>query len=594
MKKISGWFRHHSLRSKLLGAILLIIIVMNLLTLLFTKITIYDELKEDIISDNRQRLQQIDKNLSYTMSQIGEDMMEIYEDINTKMIGKEDILNKHSVFSIQFVKYYLGLTRSMRSYSYIHSMMLFTKEGETYCQSMSNHLSFLDTDLYNKVYEEIKPDKLISWSGILAEDFYFRTEDGCELISAIIPIRQNYQTVAYFIVNVDVEQIRKFLTDSQEKEQVVIQLNEEDFIFEGSNTQEPGDEDIRELCADFNRDAFESMPGYYLFTEKIPATQWKISMIYSNTAARQSAMGMLFILMVSLACSGFSMIILGSFIVYEVTDPINRVTKDILRSEASGELTRISFEPKTNDEVAVLVLSYNKLVAKIQENMKRIEEEQRQNSSLYMMTLQMQINPHFLHNTLEALRYLVEMEDSRATEMIVAIGDFYKMSLMGMNDVTKLSDEYKHVESYLTIMKIRYPNKFDFEIDIDHSLMNNVAVKLTLQPLVENAIYHGVRQKHDRGHIYIHAYQDRENLLVEIYDNGIGISGERLEEIRQELDATEKIKRNCHIGLLNAHQRLQMHFGRDYGVRLESEPGKYTIVTMVLPYQEYKGDKTYV
>ena len=119
-----------------------------------------------------------------------------------------------------------------------------------------------------------------------------------------------------------------------------------------------------------------------------------------------------------------------------------------------------------------------------------------------------------------------------------------------------------------------------------------MAVKLTLQPLVENAIYHGIKQKRGRGRIYIRAYREEgTDLLVEIYDNGAGISADKLEDIRRELDRKEKIERNSHIGLLNAHQRLRMHFGPAYGVRLESESGKYTIVTMALPCREYGGER---
>ncbi len=592
MERVSRWRRGLSLRSKLLAAILLIILVMDLLTLLFTKLTIYDQLKDDIISDNRQRLQQISRNISYTMSQIGEDMIEIYEDINTRMAAADNSLNQHSAFSIQFVKYYQMLTRSMRTYSYIHSMMLFTEEGEAYCQFGVNDLRLLDTDLYAKVDKTIHPEKVIDWSGLLTEDFYFRAGGGGHLVSAVMPIRKNYRTEAYFIVNLDVGQLERFLTESQEKEQVLIQLNEEDFITGDRNEDGVTVDELRELCGDFDRESFENTPGYYIFTEKIQAAQWKISMIYSNTVARRAVMSTLLLLLVLIVCSGISMIILGIFIVCEITGPINRVTRDILRSEASGQLSDISFEPKTNDEMAILVRAYNKLIARIQEHMRRIEEEQRMNNALYQMTLQMQINPHFLHNTLEALRYLVEMNDPRAMDMIVAIGDFYKFSLIGVDDVARLEEEILHIENYLRIMKIRYGNKFDYEVDIDEAYRDNVAVKLTLQPLVENAIYHGIKQKRGRGRIYIRAYREEgTDLLVEIYDNGAGISADKLEDIRRELDRKEKIERNSHIGLLNAHQRLRMHFGPAYGVRLESESGKYTIVTMALPCREYGGER---
>ena len=583
--------KSRSLQRKLMMVVTLIILATNLLIMIFLNNSLYSNLADDIVADNRQRIQQVKNNFNAIMSQIGEDMMEINREIQAQMTGSDEILDRYSAFSISFSNYYLMLTRSMRSYQYIHSMMLFTQNGSRYLQSPGGNLKYNQDDLYKKVNDAFELGRIINWSGLLTEDFYFQTgEKGTHrIVSAVMPLLRNYRLEAVFVVNLNIDKMENYLSSAQEKEYLVLQLNEDQFITGIMPEAEAAREEVKFLRSNFERENFIETPNYYIFTERIPACRWKMTMFYSKARVRQDIYSTLKVILLQVGVVGLAMLLFGIFLVYEVTDPIKRVTQDIIRSEESGSLQPISFTPKKNDEVSIMVVAYNRLIAKIRQNLNRLEEDQKLKDILYLRNLQMQINPHFLHNSLEALRYLVEMGDERAGDYITAMGDFYKYSLITEGDMTSLDEEIRHVDSYLRIMKFRYGSKFDYEIDAVPDLLDNVAVKLTLQPLAENALEHGIRKKHEKGLIRISVCSDGTDVFIKIYDNGPGISEEKLSEIRSELERQISINRKEHIGLLNTHQRIRMHFGENYGLHIESSEGTkgYTEIIVQLPLRKY-------
>lgn len=587
MKKIIDKIAHNSIRNKLLFAIFLIIIIMEVLTIGIVRFTVIREMENDIVSDNRQRLSQINKNLNMVFSQIGEDFFDVYENVLHERRRSRNIFRNREAFSIKFYGYFFDMTASMRTYSYIHSLVLVTEEGQRYCQSYEAGLHLTNDDLFKKA-ETLCDKNSICWSGILSDDYYFNKKSETHLISAAIPVQENYHTVAYIIVNLYADRIEKFLTDSQEYENVVIQLKESEFLYGDLSMNNFTDKDVALLCSDFMRESFEDTVRYYVMTEKIPATQWKITMIYPKTLAHGFLWDTLSMFMILSVVLVISLISFSTLIVYEVTHPIQRVTQDIQRAEQAGQLEEISFVPRTQDEMAILVFSYNKLVARIRENMKQIEEEQNLSNSLYLLTLQMQINPHFLHNTLEGLKFMIEMNNPRAKEMIIAVGDFYKTSLTGIDDRTNLSTELLQIDSYLKIMQIRYSDKINYEINVEDGLEDNVALKLTLQPIVENAIYHGLKQKRGKGTIRITAYKSEGYAVIDIYDNGAGIEAENLAGLQRRLAQADKIKNSDHIGLQNVQQRIRLRFGTGYGLRIESERNIYTLVKVILPLRIFR------
>ena len=581
------WTKGLSLQKKIMTVVLGNVVVILFSMILFMQVTVYRNMQKETISGNGERLVQIDRNISLILNQIAEDTLDIYTDIQKKIGVSKDVLNNHNAFSVYFSQYYPTLIKSMRSYRYIHSMMLFTKDGEEYYQSTNNTGNFLREDLYTKTKKLVDENRIITWSPELDEKFYLNTDSDKKIISEILEIKINYKTEALFVVNIYVDQLENFIDNAQENEYLVLQLNSENLISYVHDETRLSEKNIRQLLENTEECKFENTSDYYVFTEKIDTTDWKLSLIYPKKQVNKNSFESISSVLILIFVFGIGMFCISMVIVKEVTNPINRVTRDIIQTVETGKLMPISFVPKTNDEVSSLVSCYNKLIEKVQDDCERIEKEQNLRNAMYLQMLQMQINPHFLYNTLETLKCLVIMNDDKAEEMVGAIGDFYKGALISGDDVIRMKEEIQHVESYLKIMKLRYRKKMDYTINVEKDLMNNVALKLSLQPIVENAIIHGIQQKRGTGTIQIYVYRKEQKVLIEVRDNGIGMTVENLGKLRKVLSEVSVKDNDNHIGLVNVNKRIRLRFGDMYGVRIESSEREYTRVILAIPDSNY-------
>ena len=198
-----------------------------------------------------------------------------------------------------------------------------------------------------------------------------------------------------------------------------------------------------------------------------------------------------------------------------------------------------------------------------------------------MKNLKAQFHPHFLYNTLDSILHLNDNKKSEDVEkMIVALSKFFRSSISTERNIIPLKEEIEHVKSYLLIQKIRYSNRFTYHFEIDESLMDFQVLKLGLQPIVENAILHGLNPEKDDNNIIIRTVKDKDFVYVEVENNGYGITEQDIEKIYKGfLDK----KSSKHIGLNNINQRLQLYYGEQSKVSIISEPDEYTIVRMAFP-----------
>ncbi|MCA9764869.1 MAG: sensor histidine kinase [Carnobacterium sp.] len=230
-------------------------------------------------------------------------------------------------------------------------------------------------------------------------------------------------------------------------------------------------------------------------------------------------------------------------------------------------------------EIQQLSGSYNHLIDHVKELMVQVKEEQEELRKSEMTVLQAQINPHFLYNTLESILWMSERGNNQgASQMVAALGKLLRISLNKGGNYISISQELAHAQSYLTIQQIRYKNQFQYSIEADESILTNTTIKIIIQPFLENALYHGIERMVDEGSIAIRVLDKKERILIEIEDDGIGISPEILQVIEEGKDSEKG-----GIGIRNVHQRIQMYFGKEYGVGIESELDKGTIISIWLP-----------
>lgn len=287
---------------------------------------------------------------------------------------------------------------------------------------------------------------------------------------------------------------------------------------------------------------------------------------------------------------GILITILMGIVVFAAT---TFITKPLLKLKkgaeeiASGNLD-VHFNFHTEDEIGKLGNIFNTMTLKIKALLKRVDGEARKKREYELALIQEQIKPHFLYNTLDIILVLIEMKrEWEAAHVVKKLADYYKNSLSSSEEIISIETEVQIIEDYLELQNIRYGEKFSYEINVDEEAKYEFIPRLTLQPLIENAIYHGLKYKEDWGSIRMDITLDDEKVIIRVEDDGIGISEEKLNEIRRFTEKAEK-----HFGLYSVNHRLLLYYGEKSGLQIESKYGEGTCITIEIPRGNH-FDKNY-
>ncbi len=237
------------------------------------------------------------------------------------------------------------------------------------------------------------------------------------------------------------------------------------------------------------------------------------------------------------------------------------------------------------DEMRILYKSFDQLIARNHTLLDQVKLEQEEKRKLEVAIIQAQINPHFLYNTLHSIKGLCDMGmNEDASRMISALSSFFRISISKGNEIITIKEEIDHIKNYLYIMEMRYGDDFTYHIDVEEHLYSFDVIKLTLQPLIENAIYHGVKQKRGQGYIDVNVYEKEHLIYLEVEDNGSGIDQEKLANIKAELHTpfAKRRKKYIGIGLKSVNERIKSFYGKEYGLSITSDVNK-TKITIIIP-----------
>ena len=293
-----------------------------------------------------------------------------------------------------------------------------------------------------------------------------------------------------------------------------------------------------------------------------------------------------FVNMIRFSVIAFALILilflfLSYYIPLSITRPIRRLTQ-VTDQVAKGDLT-VRSDVTGGVEAQVLSDSLNTMIDKINELLDQVKTEQIRLRKAEFELLQSQINPHFLYNTLDAIVWLAEAgEQKKVVKMVGSLSDFFRISLNQGQDILDVKEELQHVRSYLEIQQMRYQDILQYEICVPEELNHCQIPKITLQPLVENALYHGIKNKRGKGLIRIEGELDGEDCILRIVDNGRGMMPERLEQVREGI-RNRKARETDIYGLYNVNERIRLNFGENYGITITSTYGEGTCVTVRLP-----------
>ncbi|WP_438446043.1 sensor histidine kinase [Gorillibacterium sp. sgz5001074] len=323
----------------------------------------------------------------------------------------------------------------------------------------------------------------------------------------------------------------------------------------------------------------ESMTVMY---NTIPINGWVIAAVVPDKdilkdAGRIKSFTLVFIVVILLVFA-----VVATVVARSLSNPIRYLSRQVKQFER-GHFD-VDFRLEERNEIGVLANGLARLLQSVKELLQKVRDEQERKRQIELLALQSQIQPHFLYNTLASIKHLVDMgENERASSMVGALTRYFRIGISRGKEVIPIREELEHVKSYLTILKLRYSRDFDYEVEVDESVLELPIMKLTLQPIVENAIYHGIKNKTDRGLVRIEGRRRGAEVHLTVTDDGPGIPADKLEQLLASIATPDVEEAPITFGLRNAHMRLRLHFGEGYGLKLESEEGICTRVTVVIP-----------
>lgn len=281
------------------------------------------------------------------------------------------------------------------------------------------------------------------------------------------------------------------------------------------------------------------------------------------------------LLLLVLAATIVSSVVLSRYI----SRPIHSLNKAMGEFEANAE--GFSYEPVYGSlEVTSLSNAFGHLVIRIQELMNQVRNEEIVLRKTELRALQAQINPHFLYNTLDSIAWMCEEGRNKdAVEMVNALARLFRISISKGHELIPVEKEVEHAKSYLQIQKFRYKNQFQYSFEVQESCLHYYCNKITLQPIIENAIYHGLNRMIDEGFIEIRIFEDGDDVVFTVEDNGVGMTKEQCESILHK----EVKGQTGGIGIKNVNDRVKIYFGEQYGMKIESELDEGTKVSIRMP-----------
>lgn len=586
MKKILSFFTRTFSRFRprsIQSVITLSFTSVMLLAMLIVSISLYHLFSESAEKSAALSTQQIVDQVGLNLNSYIEDMMEISDIIRSSL--KSDIYQKDDL------PYILNVTKKLRKD--IATVVVYSQRGNVIISNPRG--------VYNKNYEVTQQDWFITLLNNPVDYIFLSPhvqrifEDSHPWVVSLCRASAYYENgkpvVFITVVDMNFRTIEKMCNN--------VSLGKRGYIYiidkYGNMVYHPQQQMIYAgLKTENTMDALTREPGTYfedfdgerriMTIKNVSYSGWRIVGIsYVDELVTNRKHFNRFIMFISIFGVIFEMMA-SMFISYKISQPVKRLENKMKRLE-NGDFN-ISVEEKGEDEVRQLSRTFNMMVGKIKMLMDQIITEQEEKRKSELKALQAQINPHFLYNTLDSIIWMNENQNYEGvTVMVSALSKLFRISLSKGQEVISIADELEHARSYLTIQKMRYKDKYDYFIDIEPGLESERTLKLILQPIVENAIYHGIGPLNEKGIIRISVKSEGDNILFQVTDNGYGIKPEILKNL---LSQESTSYHSGGVGLKNVNERIKLFYGEEYGIEILSEVDVGTTVNIRIPRKPFQ------
>ena len=502
-----------------------------------------------------------------------------------------------------------GIGKNMRSYEMssqafsdtllsradISSIMIFGKKKMLLNRSMYTYqkvaLDYSKLDWYAKAVAKPQ-DAIITGPN---RHSFFDTDDEVISLSREVQSYENGTFRGVILINLNMNKITEICNSFQEKQEnfICIINDKGELVYEQQNGRERFAFDEKENRQELNTALGKTKEScfrlnyrgekYLVTRTDMKTTGWTLVSMVPYKSVMAETMAISGVMILAVAITLIVTLLLLNRILTGVVKPLKKLEKYMVQVNPDNMDQRM--EILTDDEIGHLSMKFNQMMDRILNLKEQVIEEQEDKRKYELQALQAQINPHFLYNTLDSIIWMAETNDSNIVAMTEALAKLFRISLNKGNEEISLERELEHVKNYLIIQSMRYADKFTYEISAEPGVERCRTIKLILQPIVENCIYHGIKKKRGTGKITIRAYRREQNLIIEVSDDGCGMPEEICRKILSDEIESENIS-GSGIGVKNVNERIQLRFGKKYGLSYSSEEGVGTTVTYVLPYNE--------
>lgn len=556
------------LKSLYLSQIFTVVVIILVMTVtmisFFSFVNIYEEAtKENVITSSEQAVFQVENTVENYQEDIGNLMNMILSNISEDQKSTDQFFK--SLFQIK------SEVVSVTTYDMNGQLLNAWSDGKILKKNISDNLSYdknlskgMQTDRLNITKPHVENLFKDYYPWVVTISQYKENEKG-EKIQVAMDVK--FSNIAKYVDDVGIGQHGYcYIADENGN---IIYHPQQQLIYAGLKTEHSTD----------SSDGTHTESNVIYSVKSLERSDWKIvgvcfadEMITNKVEALAKnlimiAIGVLFVT-----------IFAGGIFSKLFSKPANDLAKAMQKFE--NDTDKFVFEPvEGTAEITSLTESFEHMVLQIQELVEKVRQEEISLRKTELKALQAQINPHFLYNTLDAIAWMCEEERHKdAVEMVNALARLFRISISRGHELISIEKEIEHAKSYLKIQNFRYKNQFTYDFEVDDTCLSYLCNKITLQPIIENAIYHGIDRMVDEGLIQIRIFQKDEKIVFEVEDNGVGMTEEQCQEILKK-DAGDK----AGIGIKNVNDRIKIYFGEEYGITIRSELDEGTCVTITMP-----------
>jgi two-component system sensor histidine kinase YesM len=466
---------------------------------------------------------------------------------------------------------------------YIRTVIIVSADGRILSNEKSINMTMSENMMEEPWYVDILVNDEASLSGAKLTNFSMNKDNW--VISLATQVIDEDEHIGVVIIDFDYQGIEKLMDNIDlGSEGYAYIVNSQNQIVYHPDTDYFIDENKKSELIEMSMmvDGYHQEMNKTSYSVDLEGTDWKligVSSLDGLAVFRRQLLETTILLLIVLL-----LVVLGSGYYFGglITKPIKELEDTMMNLDQS--FTNLVNEDIKTKEIKSLAVHYNQMIKKIQLLLNEINENQKYLRTYEIQALHSQINPHFLYNTLDTIVWMAEFEDSESViEITKSLANFFRLSLSKGREVIPLRDEISHVEQYLKIQKQRYSDKLNYKLDLDDSLLDYIVPKIILQPIVENAIYYGIKEKDGPGVIDISIKDLDDVIVIKIKDDGKGIDKHKLVEINEKLiyNTVSYIEDNkSGIGLYNVQKRIQLYYGENYGISVQSVKNEGTIITI--------------